>query len=179
MAGDTLARERRELRQQEAQDKAAQEASRVDLSAQWNDPMSRQKEFAADLRNARANAANEPMPEWKRIASGQERALGKRTNMTIKEQRESLPVFKFRKQLVEAVRAHQILIVVGDTGSGKTTQLTQYLAEEGFANEGVIGCTQPRRVAAMSVAQRVSEEVGCVLGHEVRTDKVVGEILCD
>lgn len=45
--------------------------------------------------------------------------------------------------------------------------MTQYLAEEGFASRGIIGCTQPRRVAAMSVAKRVAEEVGCRLGHEV------------
>lgn len=57
--------------------------------------------------------------------------------------------------------------MVGDTGSGKTTQMTQYLAEEGFANNGRIGCTQPRRVAAMSVAKRVAEEVGCRVGQEV------------
>ena len=87
--------------------------------------------------------------------------------MTIKQQRESLPVFKFRKQLLEAVVGNQLLIVVGDTGSGKTTQLTQFLAEAGYANHGMIGCTQPRRVAAMSVAKRVSEEVGCELGREV------------
>jgi len=62
---------------------------------------------------------------------------------------------------------HQVLIVVGDTGSGKTTQMTQYLAEAGYADHGKIGCTQPRRVAAMSVAKRVAEEVGCRLGQEV------------
>lgn len=60
-----------------------------------------------------------------------------------------------------------MLVVVGDTGSGKTTQMTQYLAEEGFANNGRIGCTQPRRVAAMSVAKRVAEEAGCRVGQEV------------
>ena len=59
------------------------------------------------------------------------------------------------------------MVVVGETGSGKTTQMTQYLAEEGFADRGRIGCTQPRRVAAMSVAKRVAEEVGCRLGQEV------------
>ena len=48
---------------------------------------------------------------------------------------------------------------LGETGSGKTTQLTQYLAEEGYTEYGIVGCTQPRRVAAMSVAKRVSEEV--------------------
>jgi ATP-dependent RNA helicase DHX8/PRP22 len=169
ISGETLAKERRDLKQQEAQDKAAQQAAKVDLNAQWQDPMVApdERKFASDLRNARTAPADEAIPEWKRIMNGQEKQTGKRTNMSIKEQRESLPVFKFRRQLLEAVRANQLLIVVGDTGSGKTTQLTQYLAEDGYANDGIIGCTQPRRVAAMSVAQRVSEEVGCKLGNEV------------
>ena len=58
--------------------------------------------------------------------------------------------------------------MVGETGSGKTTQMTQYIAEAGFTMRGKIGCTQPRRVAAMSVAKRVAEEFGCRLGQEVR-----------
>ena len=69
--------------------------------------------------------------------------------------------------LKKAVKKNQILIVIGETGSGKTTQITQYLTEEGFNVAGKIGCTQPRRVAAMSVAKRVSEEFGCRLGQEV------------
>jgi pre-mRNA-splicing factor ATP-dependent RNA helicase DHX38/PRP16 len=52
-----------------------------------------------------------------------------------------------------------VTIVVGETGSGKTTQLAQFLYEDGYCNHGIIGCTQPRRVAAMSVAKRVSEEM--------------------
>ena len=56
-------------------------------------------------------------------------------------------------------------MIVGETGSGKTTQLTQYLHEDGYTRNGMmIGCTQPRRVAAMSVAKRVSEELDCRLG---------------
>ena len=62
----------------------------------------------------------------------------------------------------------QVLVVIGETGSGKTTQMTQYLAEAGYTSKGRIGCTQPRRVAAMSVAKRVAEEVGCRLGEEVQ-----------
>lgn len=58
--------------------------------------------------------------------------------------------------------------MVGETGSGKTTQLTQYLHEDGYTSYGMVGCTQPRRVAAMSVAKRVSEEIGSNLGDEVR-----------
>ena len=52
-----------------------------------------------------------------------------------------------------------MVIVVGETGSGKTTQLGQFLYEDGYCSYGMIGCTQPRRVAAMSVAKRVSEEM--------------------
>jgi pre-mRNA-splicing factor ATP-dependent RNA helicase DHX38/PRP16 len=51
------------------------------------------------------------------------------------------------------------VVVVGETGSGKTTQLAQYLYEDGYCTFGLVGCTQPRRVAAMSVAKRVSEEM--------------------
>jgi ATP-dependent RNA helicase DHX8/PRP22 len=169
MAGTNLAKERRELRQQEAQDKAAEQAAQVDLSAQWQDPMIApdQRKFASELRTAQPNKPSDAVPEWKRATQSKDVSYGRRTNLTIKQQRESLPVYKFRKQLLDAVRDNQLLIVVGDTGSGKTTQLTQYLAEGGFANNGVIGCTQPRRVAAVSVAKRVSEEVGCQLGQEV------------
>jgi len=169
MAGTTLAKDRRELRQQEAQDKAAEESSKVDLAAQWNDPMAApdERKFASDLRSAKPAASSEVVPEWKRVTQNKEQSFGRRTEMTMKQQRESLPVFRFRSELIKAIHANQILIVVGDTGSGKTTQLTQYLAEAGFANDGIIGCTQPRRVAAMSVAKRVAEEVGCQLGQEV------------
>lgn len=52
---------------------------------------------------------------------------------------------------------------MGETGSGKTTQLTQYLHEDGYSNFGIIGCTQPRRVAAMSVAKRVADEMEVIL----------------
>lgn len=168
MAGTTLAKDRRELRQQEAQDKAAEEGSKVDLAAMWQDPMANpdERKFASD-RSSKPNPSTEVVPEWKRATQSKEQSFGRRTDMTIKQQRESLPVYRFRSELIKAVQENQLLIVVGDTGSGKTTQLTQYLAEAGFANNGIIGCTQPRRVAAMSVAKRVSEEVGCQLGQEV------------
>ena len=108
------------------------------------------------------------MPEWKRkMFGGGKASFGRKTNLTIKEQREGLPVFKLRDQMIQAIQDNQILIVIGETGSGKTTQMTQYLAEEGFSSRGLIGCTQPRRVAAMSVAKRVAEEAGVQLGAEV------------
>lgn len=88
--------------------------------------------------------------------------------MSIQEVRRSLPVFPFRDSLLAAIRDHQVLIVEGETGSGKTTQIPQYLYEAGFCDDGKkVGCTQPRRVAAMSVASRVAEEMGKKLGNEV------------
>uniref|UniRef100_H3CVC9 Pre-mRNA-splicing factor ATP-dependent RNA helicase PRP16 n=1 Tax=Tetraodon nigroviridis TaxID=99883 RepID=H3CVC9_TETNG len=83
------------------------------------------------------------------------------------EQRQYLPIFAVRQQLLNIIRDNNIVIVVGETGSGKTTQLTQYLHEDGYTSYGMVGCTQPRRVAAMSVAKRVSEEIGTNLGDEV------------
>lgn len=168
MSGTNLSKERKELKQQEAEAKTKEE-SKENLAAQWHDPMADpdKRKFASDLRSSRMNAASEEVPEWKRTVIPKNQSLGKRTNLSIKEQRESLPVYAFRTQLIQAVHDNQIMIVVGETGSGKTTQLTQYFAEAGFANDGIVGCTQPRRVAAMSVAKRVSEEVGCKLGEEV------------
>lgn len=86
----------------------------------------------------------------------------------IREQRNSLPVYGCRNELLRLINENNIIIVVGETGSGKTTQLTQYLYEDGrYHRRGIIACTQPRRVAAMSVAQRVSQEMGVKLGQEV------------
>ena len=87
---------------------------------------------------------------------------------TIQEQRQFLPVFAVKDELLSVIKENPIIIVVGETGSGKTTQLTQYLYEAGYSKNGQkIGCTQPRRVAAMSVAARVSDEVGSELGQTV------------
>lgn len=117
---------------------------------------------------SRNNPVPQDVPEWKRhIQGGSKASYGKRTDLSIMDQRKSLPIYKLKAELVKAVTDNQILVVIGETGSGKTTQITQYLAEEGFTIRGKIGCTQPRRVAAMSVAKRVAEEFGCRLGQEV------------
>ncbi|CUS23339.1 LAQU0S09e02542g1_1 [Lachancea quebecensis] len=89
--------------------------------------------------------------------------------LTIQETRKSLPVYHFRQELLTSIKDNQILIVVGETGSGKTTQLPQYLVEDGYTQNGKyqIACTQPRRVAATSVAARVADEMNVVLGKQV------------
>ncbi|CAH0049681.1 unnamed protein product [Clonostachys solani] len=86
---------------------------------------------------------------------------------TLREQREYLPAFAVREDLLRVIRENQVTIVIGETGSGKTTQLTQFLMEDGYGKTGMIGCTQPRRVAAMSVAKRVAEEMEVPLGSTV------------
>ena len=87
---------------------------------------------------------------------------------SIDETRRSLPIYQFREEILQAIHEHPVLIVVAETGSGKTTQLPQYLHEAGYTAGGMkVGCTQPRRVAAMSVAARVAEEMGTKVGYEV------------
>ncbi|KAL2756917.1 hypothetical protein ACRALDRAFT_2121403 [Sodiomyces alcalophilus JCM 7366] len=86
---------------------------------------------------------------------------------TLREQRQYLPAFAVREDLMRVIRENQVVVVIGETGSGKTTQLAQFLYEDGYGKTGMIGCTQPRRVAAMSVAKRVSEEMEVKLGSTV------------
>ena len=125
--------------------------------------------------------------------------INKRTNhktrkALIKEQRTSLKIFYKKQELIDALATHDVIILIGETGSGKTTQIPQYLAEAGYASTNamrtdrnssrrthpntpqhienlstkrLIGCTQPRRLPTRSVAERVATEYGCVLGEEI------------
>ncbi|XP_011606518.1 probable ATP-dependent RNA helicase DHX40 isoform X1 [Takifugu rubripes] len=78
-----------------------------------------------------------------------------------------LPIHQHKAQLIEAVKESDFLVVTGETGSGKTTQLPQFLYHAGFGQNGKIGITVPRRLAAITVAQRVADEMRCVLGKQV------------
>ncbi|KAH7153120.1 P-loop containing nucleoside triphosphate hydrolase protein [Dactylonectria macrodidyma] len=79
-----------------------------------------------------------------------------------------LPIAKHKDSLLYVVEKYPVTIVIGQTGSGKTTQIPQFLESAGWCSDGkIIGITQPRRVAATTVALRVAEEVGCELGKEV------------
>ncbi len=78
-----------------------------------------------------------------------------------------LPVVARRQEVIETIAANQVVVLCGETGSGKSTQLPKILTEMGRGVAGVIGHTQPRRIAARSVAARVAEELGCKLGQEV------------
>ncbi|CAH8320272.1 unnamed protein product [Eruca vesicaria subsp. sativa] len=161
-----LTKERRETR--ELEQRTMLDSIPKDLNRPWEDPMPEtgERHLAHELRGVGLSAYN--MPDWKKDALGKTLpTFGQRSKLSIKEQRESLPIYKLKKELIQAVHDNQVLVVIGETGSGKTTQLTQYLAEAGHTTKGKIGCTQPRRLAATSVAKRVAEEFGCRLGEEV------------
>ncbi len=80
---------------------------------------------------------------------------------------QQLPITKKRKQLLQLIKNNQVVIIAGETGSGKTTQIPKICLEAGRGVFGRIGCTQPRRLAARSVAERLSEELGSSLGQLV------------
>jgi ATP-dependent helicase HrpA len=80
---------------------------------------------------------------------------------------EALPIISRRQEIVEAIRQNQVVVIAGETGSGKTTQLPKMCLEAGLGIEGKIGCTQPRRVAALSISRRIAEELGVGWGVEV------------
>ncbi len=90
----------------------------------------------------------------------------------------SLPIHAEAERLTEMIRAHRVVVVAGETGSGKTTQLPKLALLAGQGAAGMIGCTQPRRIAARSVARRVAEELatplGELVGYQVRFDDRVG-----
>jgi len=85
---------------------------------------------------------------------------------------DELPIVVHRQEIIKAVTKHNVVIISGDTGSGKTTQLPKMCLEAGRGQKKMIGCTQPRRIAAITVAQRVTEELGeeygYLVGHKIR-----------
>lgn len=89
-----------------------------------------------------------------------------------------LPITSYKEEIILSIRSNPCVIVTGETGCGKTTQLPQYLHEHGFSKMGQVGVTQPRRMAAVSVAHRVSREMKCTVGgtvgYRVRFDDCTG-----
>jgi ATP-dependent helicase HrpA len=115
---------------------------------------------------------NEPSARAKQRAASRETALA---GIAIRYP-EELPVSQRKDDIAEAIKNHQVVIVAGETGSGKTTQLPKICLELGRGVTGQIGHTQPRRIAARTVAERIAEELGTqlgeIVGYKVRfTDK--------
>ena len=111
-----LARERRELRQQQQQELL--DSIPKDLNRPWVDPMpeSGERHLAAELRGI-GTATSYEMPEWKAKGIGKAVSYGHVSTKSLKEQREGLPIYLFREQFLEAMSANQVLVVVGETGA--------------------------------------------------------------
>jgi pre-mRNA-splicing factor ATP-dependent RNA helicase DHX15/PRP43 len=85
----------------------------------------------------------------------------------ILKKRRELPCWEAKAKFLNLLAENQVVLLVGQTGSGKTTQIPQFVLEAGYAEAGMVACTQPRRVAAMSVASRVADELDVKLGQQV------------
>jgi ATP-dependent helicase HrpA len=132
----------------------------------------------------RARRAHAPAPEWERIAAAVARSVDKRRARAARRPAiaypPDLPVAQRAAEIARTIEEHQVVIVCGETGSGKTTQLPKICIEAGRGERGLIGHTQPRRIAARTVAARIAQElgteVGDVVGYKVRfTDRTKPE----
>ncbi|MGH8869645.1 MAG: ATP-dependent RNA helicase HrpA [Actinomycetes bacterium] len=113
------------------------------------------------------------------VSAAEERVAVRRANVPTLTYPEDLPISRRRDDIAAAIRDHQVVVVAGETGSGKTTQLPKICLELGRGVQGLIGHTQPRRIAARSVADRIAEELdvplGDAVGYTVRFTDRVGE----
>jgi len=103
----------------------------------------------------------------KRLQVSAGEKLRRSTNLPRLHFNEALPIFAKKDEIVAAIRRHPVIVVSGETGSGKTTQLPQYCLAAGRGIDGLIGCTQPRRIAATTVSRRIAEELGQEPGRAV------------
>ena len=101
-------------------------------------------------------------------SSGTAVVFNSNASLSMEQQRQRLPVFTHRTHILYLVEKFKTVIIIGETGSGKSTQIPQFLVEAGWGAHGKVICvTQPRRVACVTVATRVADERGTILGHEV------------
>ena len=136
----------------------------------------------ASRSNRRAGANNRARKQGDNKSSQQNRPAPRRYEPLIPEAityPEELPVSERREDIMNAIRDNQVVIIAGETGSGKTTQIPKMCLDLGLGEKGLIGHTQPRRLAARSVAERIAEElgqkIGETVGYQVRFTSEVGE----
>ncbi|WP_369170434.1 ATP-dependent RNA helicase HrpA [Streptomyces sp. R28] len=138
----------------------------TELSLRDAQRLGRRLEGARKIRKPEARAAVLAEIEAE-IARGEERIATRRTLVPQVRYPEQLPVSQKKSDIAAAIRDHQVVIVAGETGSGKTTQIPKICLELGRGVRGMIGHTQPRRIAARTVAERVAEELDTPLGESV------------
>ncbi|GGX35360.1 ATP-dependent helicase [Streptomyces malachitofuscus] len=142
-------------------------ASRLtELSLRDAHRLGRRLEGARRIRKPEARAAVLAEIETE-VAGAEERMTARRARVPDVRYPEQLPVSQKKDDIAAAIRDHQVVIVAGETGSGKTTQIPKICMELGRGVRGMIGHTQPRRIAARTVAERVAEELETPLGEAV------------
>lgn len=136
-----------------------------------------QQDYARLMKASRRGMKQQELARWReRLQQSAQRVQQRAVAVPSLQYDEVLPITASREDLITAIQKHQVLVVAGDTGSGKSTQLPKLCLEAGRGRRGLIGCTQPRRLAARSVAARVAEELqvelGQLVGFQVRfTDR--------
>ncbi|EDY56332.1 MULTISPECIES: ATP-dependent RNA helicase HrpA [Streptomyces] len=138
----------------------------TELSLRDAHRLGRRLEGARKIRKPQARAAVLAEIEAE-VGKGEERVGARRTRVPAVSYPEQLPVSQKKDDIAAAIRDHQVVIVAGETGSGKTTQIPKICLELGRGVKGMIGHTQPRRIAARTVAERVAEELDTPLGEAV------------
>ncbi|KAA2284888.1 ATP-dependent RNA helicase HrpA [Arenimonas fontis] len=144
--------------------------------------LSRDRARLARLRSEAMAAPDRPdrrQAYEKALASSREAWARRDAQAPVPSFDDSLPVSREGERIVELIRRHRVVVVAGETGSGKTTQLPKLCLAAGRGRAGLIGCTQPRRIAARAVARRVADELcvplGGAVGYQVRFAEQVGE----
>src|SRR5881392_414136 len=150
-----------------AADQFAAVARRIsELSLRDAHRLGRRLEGARKIRKPEARAAVLSEIEAE-VGKGEERVGARRARVPAVSYPEQLPVSQKKDDIAAAIRDHQVVIVAGETGSGKTTQIPKICLDLGRGVRGMIGHTQPRRIAARTVAERVAEELHTPLGEAV------------
>lgn len=172
-----------------ANSKALPDAAAADKAVSDSVPMSFAQQHAAAQALRQSMGLGGKLPEEKArlqaaATKGPSRVVPVARTAAIAECREGLPIVAMEQEVMEAITLSDIILLCGETGCGKTTQVPQFLYEAGYGcaafpeRSGVIGVTQPRRVAATSTAHRVAEELGSSIGQtvgfQVRYDRAVG-----
>ena len=143
---------------------------------QIRDRHSLKKQFYRLLRQKKQAKISEQQQKWHRGWEFWQQKLAKSQEISQKRLQslpkpivydDALPVAQKRSDLIELIQTHQVVVIAGETGSGKTTQIPKMCLEAGQGIFGRIGCTQPRRLAARSVAERIAQELGSQLGDKV------------
>ncbi|MBW1698887.1 MAG: ATP-dependent RNA helicase HrpA [Deltaproteobacteria bacterium] len=135
--------------------------------------LSDQYRICRQLRRIKCRRLNQRIAEEKLLALKQrlDRSIEKRALRIAKRPcpsfNEALPITAKKEEIIEAIKNHQVLIISGETGSGKSTQIPKFCLAADRGIDGVIGCTQPRRIAATTVSERIAEELGEAVGQSV------------